>query len=490
MAVLIARIASIGLGFLLSTVLFRTLGPSRYGLWSLFMLVAGSTTLVDFGLATAVERRVAVLWAQGALPSIGTTVQTITFTLVCGAALAEVVLLVALGAQGGIAGHSELTQGLVVLPISAAVTLASLAFGAVLSGQQRMRTLQMHRTFGLTLACVAVAGLASAGMTRFDVLLLAYTAGTAVTLALVWQAVRTSLPGVRLAVAWDRDVFHELVRFGGVIQLTTAVSLLVEYAFRILIGVRFGLADLGAYDLAARAAISLRSVAGTLFTSMVPFAVQTEQLEGSAGLIRLTRRSFRYVALFILPSTAALLPFSAVLMHMWLGGGAVTDQVARCFQVMLLAHAVAALSAPASMIGRGLGRPGAEAMGTAVSLVAGLVATQFAPTLPAAAATLWGFSAVGGFVVWRWLARVIHIGSVKASDLGPATLLALVVFVTSRAVASAVGSSQSWSILGGLGLVLALGAGLAALSELRDPERRRILSGLFRRPRSPVTPPE
>jgi O-antigen/teichoic acid export membrane protein len=413
-AVLAGRLMAIGAGVVLSTILFRELGPRRYGAWSLLMLVAGYSTLMDFGLAAAIERRVAGLWARGARDAVIGTIQSVVFLLLATSVVAQGIAIVAIPMLPLASLDSDFRRGLMILPTCTGVTLGSLAVGAVLAGQQRMATLHAWRTAGILIGTATTIACVWAGAARLDVLVLSYTGGSAVTLAAIWLVLRRTVPELRLRMRWDAESVLDLVRFGGVVQVATMVPPLAEYGFRLIIGARFGLAYAGVYDLAARAAVVPRSIAGALFSAMVPFAVQTDHLEGRAGLAALTTVTGRFVAMFILPTTALLLAVAQPLIVLWLQDAPLSSQVARCFRVLLIAHAIGALTVPAAMVGRAVGRPAAEATATVVSFAAAVAVATVAPSLPVAAGVLWGFPALGGFVVWVWLARQLVLENAPA----------------------------------------------------------------------------
>jgi O-antigen/teichoic acid export membrane protein len=482
-AILIGRIASIGLGVTLATVLFKALGPQRYGAWSLLMLVAGYSTLIDFGLAAAIERRVANLWAQDAHRMIVSTVNSTVFVLILGVLLAEGIVIVVLVLPGVHIADENLRWALLVLPVCTGITLASLSVGAVLAGQQRMRPLHTCRTLGVALGTFAAIACVTLGCARLDVLLLAYTTGSVLALLMIWRTIKRTIPELSFSFEWDRDALHDLVCFGGVIQVATMVPPLAEYAFRLLVGARFGLASAGVYDLAARAAVVLRSLAGALFSAMVPFAIQTGRLDGMPGVARLTRTTARYVALFILPASAALLAFSGHLVRFWLGDAPLAEDVNRCFDILLVAHALGALAVPAAMVGRALGRPAAEAIATAVTFVTAVCATQLTSSLEIASGILWGLPAIGGFVVWSWLGRALHFRFVDVADLAIAGSIALATFAAAKLLEpSQTGAVEAFVRLA-IVFTFALTAGAAA--ELRNPRWREALRDILTRPETP-----
>ena len=476
-AVLAGRLVSIALGVTLATVLFKALGPQQYGAWSLLTLIAGYSTLIDFGLAAAIERRVATLVARDAHARIAGTLNSTVLALAAAVGVAQMVVVALLAPPFLLVQDPSLRRALLALPVCTGITLTSLAVGAVLAGQQRMRTLHLWRTLGLAFGTAAVIAAVKLGIVGLDALLVIYTTGSIVTLALVWRALRRTVPGLRLALEWDREAARDLVWFGGVIQVATMVPPIAEYAFRLIVGARFGLAFAGVYDLGARAAVVPRSISGALFSAMVPFAVQTERRDGATGLTRLVRTTARHVALFILPATAVSLAFAGPLIRVWLGEAELAGQVRRCFEVVLVAHALGAVAVPAAMIGRALGRPAAEATATATAFVAAVVAAQFAPSFVVAAALLWGLPALGGFVVWAWLGRTLRFGFVSAADLALAALVAAVVFAAARPFASeTVGTVAVLMRLTAASLAAGLGA---CLVELSDAERRATARNLL-----------
>ncbi|MGE3956604.1 MAG: oligosaccharide flippase family protein [Vicinamibacterales bacterium] len=426
-AVFAGRIAAIAFGVALATMLFRTLGAERYGQWSLLTLLAGYSTLVDFGLSSAVERRVASLAAHDTHASIPATINTSLTALVAGAAIAEVLVLAVLSVVSPAA--ADTWRAIAILPICSGVTLAALAVGAVLAGQQRMVLLQSWRTSGLAVGTAAVGGAVALGQDALDTLLVLYTIGSVLTFGLAWATLRRTLPDLRLRPEWDRDAARDLFWFGGVVQFATMVPPLAEYAFRLIIGARFGLAYSGVYDLGARAAMVPRSLAGSLFSAMIPFAVQTERAGGAAALRGLVRTTARHVALIILPASALLVAFAGPLVTVWLGEAPLSDQVRDVLVLLLVAHAAGAVAVPAAMVGRALGRPAPEAIGTTVAFLAAVVLARFVPSFELATFILWGLPAIAGFACWLWLDRTAGIGFVNGLDAVLAVAVAAAAFV-------------------------------------------------------------
>lgn len=430
---LVGRLASIFLALLVSTVLFRQLGAGDYGVWSLLVTVAGYSMLFDFGLGAALERRVAALWMHRDGPRVSRTLTSATTAVLLVLAVAQVLVvswlvwLAPASWQG-----SRLAQGLAVLPLCTAMSASGLVMGAGLAGLQRMTALHGWRVLGLALGSFAVLSAVLAGVRRIDALLGLYCAGSLVTAILQWRTLRAEVPALRLGLAWDGGAMADLFRFGSVLQVATMGPPLAEYAFRLVLGTRFGLEFAGIYDLAARAAMMLRSLAGALFSAMVPFGVHTLATQGAVGAGRLVRRTVKYSALFVWPASALFLAQSDTLVGLWLGGSPEAHDVRVGFEVLLVVHALGSLGVPIAMLGRAMGRPAFEAVVTAAAFALAVVASRVVPSWAVAFGVFWGLPAVAGFVLWGLLAWSIGVRFESGRDLAAIGALTAMCFGIAR----------------------------------------------------------
>lgn len=462
---LAGRFASIVLAAVLSAVLFRAIGAQAYGVWSLLVTIASYSMLLDFGLSVAIERRVAVFSARQDSSGIsgtvrsGLTVAALTLAVVQAVAA---VLVPVLSTQGILAG--ELARGLVVLPLCAALTMSGLIAGAGLAGLQRMWNQYLWRTAGLVVGTLAVCAAIWLGVRRVDALLVSYCTGGLLTLGGSWRDLRRLVPGLRFMPCWDREAVREFLHFGSVLQVATMVPVVAEYAFRIALGGRFGIEYAGIYDLAARAAMAPRSLAGALFTVMVPFSVRTAASAGPLGTARLVRLASRHAAFFILPVTALAIFSADSLMTLWLGRSPAVVAVTSGFEVLLVTHAIGALSVPAAMVARAASRPIPEATVAVVSFSIGLLGAMAIPSFLAAFALFWGVPAGGGFLLWWWVNRRLDLRFSSGRDFAVASALAVFSYVVAAVIAE--GLTRELPQLGPLARVLTAttGASLALVA--------------------------
>jgi O-antigen/teichoic acid export membrane protein len=427
LATFAGRACGVVLAFVLSTVLFRALGERAFGLWSLFAYLVGYSALVDFGLSAAVERETARLAANGRMHEIRATVgRALTLLFAVTAALSAGVFLSAVAA-GPVFGHPipcDVMRGLTVLPVAMLLMTASLVVGGGLSGLQRMVPLHCWKTGGMAIGTAAVCVVAVAGVRRLDVLLLAYASGGPIAAYGQWRSLRTRLPprGERSGALgalwrWNRESTFRLIEFGGVLQLATMGPMLGDYAFRLIVGHRFGVEYAGIYDLAARAALGLRSVVSALFVAMVPFGVSLLEAGDRPQVTRLLRVTVKYAGLFILPSSAVLFTAADAVVGVWLGPGEGATMVAATLRPLIVIHAIVSLTVPMAMIGRAAGRPAPEAITMWGAVLAGVAAALAAPAFSTAVVGFAIPSLIAGVSLWAWLSARLRVRFAGVRDL-------------------------------------------------------------------------
>lgn len=441
------RLAAIVLALVLSTALFRGLGPAAYGVWAFCYMFVGYQALFDLGLGSTVERLVAqAFWASDRRQLARVLNQAATCSIVFAAVLQAIALAVPVSEVGGID-----VRGLrFALPLSVLLSLLASITGAGLSGVQRLGRLAATRTAMNFVSTGSVLLVMAAGVRRIEWLLLAYSLGLAGASILAWLGLEREVGRLRFAPALvDRQLLREFARFGGAVQVGSFGPQLADQAFRLVIGFRFGAPWMGYYDLGSRAAVVLRSVAGTLLVPMVPFGVQQHLAGGTPALTRLFQLTLKYTALWLLPASGLALYHSEPLISLWLGASPGAAHVLLVFQVFVVANALAGLGAPIAMIGRAAGVPGTEAVLVLVTSGAGLLGGAVVPGVLGSLLAFGGMTVVGAHVLWwRLSGRVVGV-STALSDLGGAFGIAVVAVGLSHVLArlDAEGHTAAWVLL-------------------------------------------
>ena len=465
------RLVAIALALALSTLLVRTLGLPAYGTWSLFFLFVGFGALFDFGLSVSVEAAVARLAPRQDGAAIGRLLNTALAAALALSALLQ--LLVALLPAAWLSGAGDpvvVARCLAVLPFCLGCSNVAAVTGAALSGLQRADRLAALRVAFGTVATAAVLALAAAGVRDLATLLVAYATTLGATSVPAWRAAAAWAPGLRLRPwAIDPDALRELARVGGVIQLTTSVSQIGDYALRLLLGATFGAAAAGAYDLAFRAAMVPRSLSASLLVTLVPFAAGREAAHGREDLARVVAVSMRFLTLFLIAVSLPAIAGADLLVALWLGPIEGAGTVAAMLRVLTASLLVQTALGPIVSAARGVQRPGAEAAATiatqvAVIAVASMQTSAYRVTIVLAVAL-----AVSAAVLCASLVRVLALPGLPGLRGGRVLLVAVlsgVAVAGARAGLDLAGASALPTLAGcglvgaaaTLGLALALGA--------------------------------
>jgi len=415
------RIAAVLVALALTTVLVRTLGVAAYGTWSFFFVLLGFNAQLDLGLSVAIERAVARAAADEEPARIPPLIAS---GLALAAGLSAVLQPIALALPdawlAALGDPAPVRRCLLVLPACLFCSNAAAVAGAGLSGLQRTTTLALQRTTLGGAAAIGVSALALAGVRRLDLLLVVYAAGLAAAALVSWRAVSRAI-GTAAGRPWppERAAIGELLRLGGTLQATTLIAQLGDQAVRVLLGSRFGAAAMGTYDLASRAAIAPRSIVASLLVALVPFAAGRERRHGRAALADSLWIATKYTALLIVPATAAGVAVAGPLMAVWLGAGSdAARETQPLFEILIVALSVQSIAGPMIALGRADGRPGPEAVSTAIGLP---LATAVAASRTSAPATVAAFAVTvtaSIWIAWVYLQRALGVSGPTRGWLG------------------------------------------------------------------------
>jgi O-antigen/teichoic acid export membrane protein len=481
-AIAAGRLVAIVLALVLSTLLVRVLGLAAYGTWSLFFLFIGYGALFDFGLSVAVEAAVARAVQRDDAASIDRLLNTALLLATAMSAILQGV--VALTPVSWLARAGETTtvaRCLAVLPFCLLCSNVAAVGGAALSGLQRADRLSALRIAFGSLATGAVVALAAGGVRDLATLLVAYAVCLGATGIAAWRAVASWDSTLRLR-PWhaDRTALRELTRIGGLIQVTTSVSQVGDYALRLLLGARFGVSAIGAYDLATRAAMVPRSLSASLLATLVPFAAGREAAHGRADLADVVARSMRFITLFLVAASVPLVVCADLLVAVWLGPIPEAGIIAAMLRVVTVSLLVQSVFGPIASAARGVQRPGAEAVATVLTQPVVVILAAVQPTVIAAIGILAAGLAVSAGLLCLWLIRGLRLRSLPGVRAGRLALLAAGVTGTvlaTRVVLDAAGAPALLTMAaGGAASLLATAALMLVLRVVANDERRLVLA--------------
>ena len=356
------------LSFVLAPIMLAQLGLELFGVWAVTGAIATYAGLADLGIARSMERFVAVFHAQSDRRKLQ---ECFTFGLM-GAAVATVsailaaVLLAPLidGALDDALGREDMRAVLIATAIAFGCHTFRSVVNSVPEGMQRMVPPAIA-TIVYAVISFAV-GVVALLMSRDLVTYAWANAGAAlagvlialVSLRWVWRDVAIRLP--------SRALVKEILGFSIRSQAGVVAELVNQQTDKILIALLIGVRAAGAYEIANRAVLAVRTV-GMMGTAAILSAATTRiALEGRgviSGFYAYYTSRATAVTMPVVVGTAVAAP---ALLVVWIGD--VPEESVAVFIALTIANAVNLTTGVSSNIMLAEGKPGL------VSAYAGLAA--------------------------------------------------------------------------------------------------------------------
>ena len=389
-ATLAGRLGAMAVALVFATLLARWIGLARYGTWSVFATFLGFSSVLDFGLVRGGRAR------RRRTPTRPAPLDRIPHLVHAGAdargaarrrrsppvAVAALAAL-PLEAWSAIGDPIEARRAALVLPLAFTLNLQAAVWSAALTGLRRSAEAHLLRVAGTALAAILTLAVRVAARTPTSRgMLLVYSIVIFITGGVVAWRVH-ALVGAghwpRWPGRWDGDAARALAGVGGAVQVSTLAAQAGDLALRSILGARFGPAAIGAYDLATRAAMAPRHAASAMPVALVPQAQAQAVSDGPASLAALHARSVTLVALVVVAGDGRRVAGRRRrCSRSGSARGPSWATITTLVRLLLVFHAVLAVGAVASAIGRALGRPGPEAIAAVAGNVAGVAAATLA----------------------------------------------------------------------------------------------------------------
>lgn len=369
------------------------LGTERFGILALAWTVIGYASFLHLGLGRAVARDTAARGAPGEATLAETVWTAALMTLALGA-LAGVLLFAF--APGLVALlnvprplEAEATLAVRVLAGAVPFTVSTPVLSAVLEARRRfdlVNAVLVPSAVATYLGPVLVLTLGGGG-------LVALVAVLAVTRMAAWGGYLAlclrEAPELRARPAFRHEAALPLLSFGGWTTVSAAVSPLLVYLDRFVVGAMVSAAAVAYYSTAQEAVLRMGVVSGAVVGVLFPaFARVPGHDDGRlAGLLE---SGVDAVLLLVLPLTLLIAAFAGDLLHVWMGPayGAAGAPVLSWLAMGLLVNGLAKV--PSSMI-QAVGRP---------DLTARLHLVELPLFVGVLAALVWRWGVPGAAIAW------------------------------------------------------------------------------------------
>jgi O-antigen/teichoic acid export membrane protein len=358
LAVSAAMLSGYVFSFVLAPIMLARLGLAQFGVWAVTGAFATYAGLMDLGVTRALGRFVALYDTQGNRRAVeqlfGLGLVVVCVVAALSAAVSLAVAPFAASALGDVLTASEMRSLLLAAVAIFSLNLLRSVIRSVPEGMQQMVPIQVaevaNNTINFTFSVIALA------LTR-DVVVYAYANAAASLVALgpsvyaarrVWSPVRARVP--------QRGLVREVLGFSVKSQLSWIGDLVNNQTDKIIIAVFLDVRLAGAYEIANRVVVAVKSVAVLSVSAMVPAATSRIESEGRAIIGHFYRRYTARSLAVALPLMTFCCVSAPALMTAWLGD--VPQHAIEIFVLLTAANAVNLTTGVAFSISLGEGKAG------------------------------------------------------------------------------------------------------------------------------------
>ena len=364
-------------------------GIERYGILTICWVLLGYLGFLDLGLAPAVAQKIASMRNEeaGSAEAVFWTASWVS--LAAGLISAAVffggaVIYFALGGPQS-PFNSEIQDAVPLLgAILPVVMLSSVGAGA-LQGRQRFLALNMIQVTSSTLMSVLPLAVAHFWSPTLSGLIIGALAARFTGLLMQYWNCARAVPLSRIQMP-RRALIGSLLRFGGWVTISTAVSPLLVTVDRLAIGAILGAAAVAAYSIPFSLITRMAIIPGAVSSALFPRFAAATQVDRK----RLTTIAVAAIAVIMTPVSILTLAFVEPFFTLWLGRelAATSSPVAYFLIIGAWTNSIALV--PLSML-QGSGRP---------DVVAKIHLLELLPYWLVLAGCLYIFGLAGAAIAW------------------------------------------------------------------------------------------
>jgi len=339
----------------------RRLGPDRFGLLSIAWIVVGYFALLDFGIGPATTKFVAELLGKGEIERLPAVVWTAlasqtVFGLAGGVlfaatspVLADRFLKIPLQLR------TEAHWVFLILAISLPIGFATGTFQGVLWASQRFDLANLVGIPTTILYYLIPAGVLTLGFGLRSIVFFLVLSRMLALGGYLLFSMRLH-PILRSGLTYERSLVRPLFGFGGWVTVSGAISPILSYLDRLLLGALISIAAVGFYTPPYLIASKVGILPGSLTAALFP-AFSTYAGRGDSEWIRNTLvRSMRYLLILVGLMALVLVFFARPILTLWVGAKYAAEGCA-ALQILAVGAVVNSLALVPFSLLQGIGRP-------------------------------------------------------------------------------------------------------------------------------------
>lgn len=308
---------------ILPPITLRYVSLDEYGIWSTCFLIIGYISIGAFGVSNVYIRFAAEYNAKGNFQEIGNLLGvglliTVLFSVVVMAGLW--VSLPWLHVWFKIGGPLQATADALILG-TVATMLLDMSFGSyayILLGINRIIQQTLIWIIGCLIETALIALLLIEGYGVYG-LLWAFVARYLFSIFFYAAACYRAIPGLKLSLKGGKSKLRLFLGYGGVLQLTGLVSIVMYSAERIFAGMLTGVGAVGLLDIGQKFPMMASQLFGSAQSSFLTALTHHHALDQQDEIVRLYVQGTRYMNLLNGLAMGFMAPFGGLIITAWMG---------------------------------------------------------------------------------------------------------------------------------------------------------------------------
>ena len=306
----------------------RRMGEEAFGLLTLIWMVVGYLSVLDFGVGQASVKYLAEQIGRGDIQKANSIVGVSVLVSFGLGLLASCFMLLMVPLfldhvfEVPVSLYPVALSSLQWITLAIPFIMVQGAFRAVPMALQRFDLLNLVQGAGGLLQWGGSLALIVTGHGLFEVVML--TVGIRFAGAILSYAVAASLfPNLSIRrISFAKDTVKQLIRFGGWLTISQAVSPIVRYLDRLFVASYQSMRMFTFYSVPYEAVGRLQVIPLSLSTTLLPAMSERDALsEEEGGTVHiLYERGLNLVVIVLLPVSIVLGVFSHQILELWLGG--------------------------------------------------------------------------------------------------------------------------------------------------------------------------
>ena len=305
-------------GILVTRWLISHLGEAQYGLWVMLWSFFSYALLLDLGFGVAAQKVTATELYKTDIGKYNHTISSIFFSHVT---LALLILPLTFVGMYYIRGLFHLPadatpeyirfcrEALLLSGLAATVVFPLGVFPEILVGLQKLYLRNYIIIISKVLELAGVITVFALGWGLFKLLFFVMMVMGATQLAMLIAAWK-SIPGFRIRLAFDKEVFRGIFRFSSAVYVISIGRMIWERGMFLLISIFCGLAPVGIFQLGSRVPFLIQQISLPYVENISPISALLHSRNRTMHLAQILMRAIRWVNFFAAGATVMVMIYA------------------------------------------------------------------------------------------------------------------------------------------------------------------------------------